>query len=187
MFVRKLSKLRNLHAFNLIHFRSNDHCPLIMRETRHFVIDNLSHCPEMKLEWISIGEYRVERIVRGPFDVSSSEEEEDEGNAKEGKGKGKEKEHKEKGKRKAKTKKTKKKKQSKDKSKATTNSLGLGSGGSAYPPLPLGSVWDGASESSDEEDTDALTRTEFEVHGGLRYSDVWGVRIFEKEVWSGRL
>jgi hypothetical protein len=36
-----------------------------MRETRRFLVDNISHHPDMKLEWISIDEdEKVERIIR---------------------------------------------------------------------------------------------------------------------------
>ena len=54
--------LRALHIFQL---RNEDTCVWVMRETKRFLIDNLSHHPELKLEWISIDdEDRVERIIK---------------------------------------------------------------------------------------------------------------------------
>jgi hypothetical protein len=37
-----------------------------MREIRRFIVDNLSHHPELALEWISIDDDRAERILRSP-------------------------------------------------------------------------------------------------------------------------
>ncbi|KAL2876197.1 hypothetical protein SGCOL_008558 [Colletotrichum sp. CLE4] len=65
-FMQHLGGLVNLRALNVISFRNDDTCVWVMRETRKFLVDNLSHHPHMKLEWISIDDDRVERIIRPP-------------------------------------------------------------------------------------------------------------------------
>lgn len=57
-----MTKLRALHIVNL---RNDDTCVWVMRETKRFIIDNLSHFPELKLEWLAIDEdEHAERLVR---------------------------------------------------------------------------------------------------------------------------
>ncbi|KAK4226364.1 hypothetical protein QBC38DRAFT_419402 [Podospora fimiseda] len=54
--------LQALHIFQL---RNEDTCVWVLRETKRFLIDNLSHYPKLKLEWVSIDDDdRVEKIVR---------------------------------------------------------------------------------------------------------------------------
>jgi hypothetical protein len=80
---------------------------------------------------------------------------------------------------KSKKKKTKSKSKSKGKEKAPT--LG-GPMSDVYPLLSLNDD-DGLSESEDEENEDeALALSQ-----GVSMSDVWGVKIFQKEIISGRL
>lgn len=123
----------------------------VMRETRRFLIDNLSHYPEMKLEWLSIDdEYRVERIVR-PDDPESKKSQ---------------KKNKAKGKQKAKA--------------SLTNGFN-----DTFPVLPVDAL-DGLTDSSDDEDDDSMA-LKLETIEGLPYYDVWGVKIFKKEVVNGRL
>jgi hypothetical protein len=62
--MQNLAGLQKLRALNIIHFRNDDTCVWVMRETRRFIVDNLSHYPNLKLEWISIDDERVERILR---------------------------------------------------------------------------------------------------------------------------
>lgn len=57
-----MTKLRALHIVNL---RNDDTCVWVMRETKRFIIDNLSHFPDLKLEWLAIDEdEHAERLVR---------------------------------------------------------------------------------------------------------------------------
>ena len=56
-----LAKLRALH---ILHFKNNDTCIWVMREILRFIVDNLSHHPESKLEWIAMEDDRVDHVVR---------------------------------------------------------------------------------------------------------------------------
>lgn len=143
--------LKNLRALHVIQLRNDDTCMWVMRETRRFLIDNLSHYPEMKLEWLSIDdEYRVERIVR-PDDPESKKSQ---------------KKNKAKGKQKAKA--------------SLTNGFN-----DTFPVLPVDAL-DGLTDSSGDEDDDSMA-LKLETIEGLPYYDVWGVKIFKKEVVNGRL
>ena len=62
--MQHVPKLTNLRALNVVHFRSNDTCPWVMRETRRFLVDTLSHHLELKLEWLAIDDGSVVRIIR---------------------------------------------------------------------------------------------------------------------------
>ena len=131
-----------------------------MRETRKFIIDTLSHFPSLKLEWISIDDDRVERIIRAPDLMFKSEA---------------------------------KKKKDKGKSKATTATtsappLSLFGNAPAAESLPMLPVhgWDTESES-DDDDSAVGSGNKLETIEGVHFFDVWGVRIFKKEVMTGRL
>ncbi|KAK3390539.1 hypothetical protein B0H63DRAFT_557497 [Podospora didyma] len=64
-FMQRMAGLVNLRALHIIQLRNDDTCVWVMRETKRFLIDNLTHHPEMKLEWISIDDDdRVERLIR---------------------------------------------------------------------------------------------------------------------------
>jgi len=146
--MQQISGLVNLRALHVIHLRNDDTCVWVMRETKRFLVDNLSHHPELKLEWVSIDDDTcAERILR-PSEVP---------------------------------KKTKKKK-SKGKEKATVPFI---NGNSPFPPLPPIDAWDAVDES--EEDDEDLQTLKLETIEGVHFSDVWGVRIFKKEVTTGRL
>lgn len=124
-----------------------------MRETKRFLIDNVSHHPELKLEWVSVDDDdRVERLIR-PSSLSKKE---------------------------------KKSKKSKGKQKAmnAVGASGAGFGGDVFPLLPPPDSWD---ISSDSEDDDELHEAKLETMENIHFYDVWGVRIFKKEVVSGRL
>lgn len=148
------SGLTSLRAINILHFRNNDTCIWVMREILRFIVDNLSHHPELKLEWIAMEDERVDRVVRPsePRDKSRQSE-----SAKKAKGKGKEKSHVAAG--------------------ATLDG--------AFPLLPVGGL-DSESESEDE-GLDSGRRLRFKTVGPLQFYDLWGVKIFEKEIRSGRL
>lgn len=133
-----------------------------MRETRKFLVDNLSHHPHLKLEWISIDDDRVERIIRPPPQTPAAKAEE----------------------------KRNKKGKSKPTGSAfgafggpgTSTGSGAPSG---FPPLPMPG-WETDSDS-DDEDTDIVANTKLETVEGVHFYDVWDVRIFKKEVMAGRL
>ncbi|KXX78907.1 hypothetical protein MMYC01_204860 [Madurella mycetomatis] len=64
-FMQRLAGLASLRALHIIQFRNDDTCVWVMRETKRFLIDNISHYPFLKLEWISIDDDdRAERLVR---------------------------------------------------------------------------------------------------------------------------
>ncbi|ROT40606.1 hypothetical protein SODALDRAFT_321921 [Sodiomyces alkalinus F11] len=172
VFMQQLPGLVNLYALHVVRFRSDDTCPWVVRETHRFLIDMLSHHPELRLEWVCIDDDRVEHIIRGSEQDNKSEAgDKEEGDGAKQKGKGKD------------------KKKHKDKAKSSTGTSGwFGSDNSAYPPLPLNNSWDSASESEDEdEDAKDAARAKLETVSDLRFYDVWDVRIFKKEVLDGRL
>lgn len=154
--MQHLSGLVNLRALHIVRLRNDDTCVWVMRETKRFLIDNVSHHPELKLEWVSVDDDdRVERLIR-PSSFS---------------------------------KKDKKSEKSKGKQKAVSvlgaNSVsGAGIGSDAFPLLPPPDSWDISSESEDDED---LNDTKLETMENIHFYDVWGVRIFKKEIVSGRL
>lgn len=146
--------LVNLRAINILHFKNSNTCPWVVREMLQFIVDNLSHQPEMKLEWIAMEDDRVNRVVR-PSEVAEAEESEASHRHKSV--------------------------QSSGKARATDEPPRL------YPEAP----WDHdryGSETEDEDDVmDGGRRLRFQTEGPLQFYDVWGVRIFEKEIRSGRL
>lgn len=52
--MQSLPGLKSLTAFRIVAFRSEDTCPWLSTELRKFTIDNLSHCPHLKLEYLAI-------------------------------------------------------------------------------------------------------------------------------------
>ncbi|KAM7222771.1 hypothetical protein V8F06_001958 [Rhypophila decipiens] len=155
-FMQHLAGLVSLRALHIVRLRNDDTCVWVMRETKRFLIDNVSHHPELKLEWVSVDDDdRVERLIR-PSALSKKE---------------------------------KKTKKSKGKQKAVTSLGGNftssgGIGGDAFPLFPPPDSWDLSSESEDDED---LNETKLETMENIHFYDVWGVRIFKKEVVTGRL
>ena len=149
--MQHLSGLVSLRALHIVRLRNDDTCVWVMRETKRFLIDNVSHHPELKLEWVSVDDDdRVERLIR-PSNYP---------------------------------KKDKKSKKSKGKQKATVGG-GVTSGGTdVFPLLPPPDSWDVSSESEDDED---LQDVKLETMENIHFYDVWGVRIFKKEVVNGRL
>ncbi|KND87843.1 hypothetical protein TOPH_07476, partial [Tolypocladium ophioglossoides CBS 100239] len=151
-FMQYFSGLTNLRAINILHFKNNDTCIWVMREILRFIVDNLSHHPELKLEWIAMEDDRVDRVVR-PSETSDEVPE----NEPAKRSKGKEKPH---------------------------VPVGATSHG-AFPLLPVDGL--DSESDSDDEGSDSGTRLRFKTVGPLRFYDVWGVKIFEKEIRSGRL
>ncbi|KAM0563639.1 hypothetical protein ACHAPJ_001365 [Fusarium lateritium] len=147
-FMQYFAGLINLRAINILRFRNNDTCIWVMREILNFIVDNLSHHPELKLEWIAMEDDRLDRVIR-PTDTP------EEGEKRRGKGK----------------------------EKATVNHH---HNDSNLPVLPS---W-GSDSESEEDDDDASNcgkRLRLKTVGVLQFYEVWGVKIFDKEIRSGRL
>ncbi|KAL8313672.1 hypothetical protein RB597_006218 [Gaeumannomyces tritici] len=172
VFMQNMAGLANLHALHVIHLRNEDTCVWVMRETKKFLIDNLSHHQHMKLEWISIDDDdRLEKIVR----ISDEPKK-----GRKSKGKGKEKV---------------------GGSVPIFGSHGHVPGFNSHydDPFPLLAAddWgDGGSANCSDDDSDDFDedhdgtrrpRIRLETIEGVHFYDVWGVRIFEKEVVTGRL
>ncbi|KAJ4300511.1 hypothetical protein N0V88_003187 [Collariella sp. IMI 366227] len=63
--MQNIAGLLSLRALHLVRLRSDDPCVWVMRETKRFLVDNISHYPHLKLEWLSIDEDDVvDRLVR---------------------------------------------------------------------------------------------------------------------------
>jgi hypothetical protein len=187
--MQHMDGLAALRALHIIHLRNDDTCVWVMRETKRFLIDNVSHFPELKLEWIAIDEDdRVDRLIRissskggdGDDGSSSASDSESEGG--------------------------------KDKGKGKQPSTGLGSSSSGLGLASTASVEDldipaliaaelgedaatssssgseaGGVDSDDSEDEDEMVGRKIEIVEGIAFCDVEGVRIFKKEVVAGRL
>ncbi|KAJ4017052.1 hypothetical protein NW752_006131 [Fusarium irregulare] len=147
-FMQYFAGLTSLRAINILRFRNNDTCIWVMREILNFIVDNLSHHPELKLEWIAMEDDRLDRVIR-PTDMPDEEE----------------------------------KRRGKGKKKAAVsnhhNNLNL-------PMLP---TWGSDSESEDDDDdaSNCGKRLRLKTVGVLQFYEVWGVKIFDKEIRSGRL
>ncbi|KAM5348332.1 hypothetical protein ACJ41O_008156 [Fusarium nematophilum] len=147
-FMQYFAGLINLRAINILRFRNNDTCIWVMREILNFIVDNLSHHPELKLEWIAMEDDRLDRVIRPSETPEEGVKRRDKG-----------------------------------KEKATVNPH---HNSSALPVLPS---W-GSDSESDEDDDDASNcgkRLRLKTVGVLQFYEVWGVKIFDKEIRTGRL
>lgn len=170
--------LTNLHALHIISLRPDDPCPSLIVEARKFLIDTLSQYPLKKLQWVAVNESDAVNHLRFREPLSAEER-----------------------KRRMAAKKAKGKAKAKD---ITSN--GTSKNAIQYPMFPPPEIWDGESSPDDsyEDDDDELEpwsasfwvklaeyapskSTFFEKLGICRSYDVYGVRIFEKEIMSGRL
>ena len=169
--------LVSLRALHTIKFRTDDTCVWVMHEFRKFAVDNISHNPHMKLEYIAL-DGSIERLVRR---VPLSKKADIKGKGKEVSG----------GANRA--------------SKKTVAQLVLGSG-SGWPDgtsmisgfsSGLGSGGLDSMpfiEESEDEDTaewgvgiSGKVGLKIETIDGLRFCNVTDVRIFEKDILGGRL
>lgn len=116
-----------------------------MRESVRFIVDSLSHRPELKLEWIAMADDRVDRIIRNPDDNRGSSRE----------------------------------RSAKGKAKTTSPAMS-----GSYPVLP--SIPAESDTDSDDEGFNG-SRLRFRTLGAIPFHDVWGVKIFEKEIRFGCL
>lgn len=118
-----------------------------MRETKRFIVDNLSHCPNLKLEWLAIDDdEHAERIVRWKEQPKDA-------------------------------------KMKSRKEKAST----MTSNGDQFPALSPDNVDLGSDSDEDEDDNgnaDGISKIDTI---DTPFYEVWGVRIFKKEVIAGRL
>lgn len=160
VFMQYFHELINLRAINVLHFKSNDTCLWVVRETLRFMVDNLSHYPEMKLEWIAMEDDRVDRVVRpgeseddefGPHRLSRSDQPTITGPF----------------------------------NPPSDPSSGHGSD-SSLPLFPSDALGD-SDDSDDEQVHDGVSRLRYTTVGPIQFYDVWGIKIFEKEIRSGRL
>ncbi|KAK3991292.1 hypothetical protein QBC44DRAFT_379794 [Cladorrhinum sp. PSN332] len=173
IFMQRIGGFVALRALHIFQLRNEDTCVWVMRETKRFLIDNLSHYPELKLEWISIDDDdRVERIIK----LLKKKKK----NSRNGSKKGKQKEN----------------------SVSSSSYSGTNTGLEFAPGSWSSSVaaneggWGEAttmaasssSADSESEDDDGEMRVaRIETAGDIHFYDVYDVRIFKKEVVTGRL
>lgn len=149
--LQHIQLLKNMRALHIINLRNDDTCVWVMRETKRFVIDTLSHFPELKLEWLAIDEdEHAERIVRWKAPPTDKK--------KESKGKGKE--------------------------KAPAPTL---TNGDQYPVLSLDNPVDVVSDTDEDDVVGFEGGTKIETIENIHFYDVLGVKIFKREVATGRL
>jgi hypothetical protein len=152
--------LVNLRALHTIDFRHDDTCVWLMHEFRGFAVDAISHNPHMKLEYLALGP-AVERLVRHiPKKVD-------------------------KGKAKVKSNNTVSNKNLMDMLPGHPESE------SAMALLKMGVFGNvpGSKAESDDEELHAHGKNGLVVETieGIEFSDIPGVRVFEKDVLYGRL
>jgi hypothetical protein len=178
-FLQFMPGLVSLRAFHTIQFRTDDTCLWVCREFRRFTVDNVSHNPHMKLEFIAL-DNSVERLVRRvPLPKNNVEN----------KGKGKEIAGNADG-----------------SSRKTFAQLVFGSDGTWPDGTPMsaglatGGPWTNGIDYSlvlEDSEDDEGAEWSFGISGkiglkvetieGMRFCNVTGVRIFEKDVLGGRL
>ncbi|KAI9870785.1 MAG: hypothetical protein M1830_003810, partial [Pleopsidium flavum] len=65
LFMQYLSGLKSLHALHVLNFRSDDTCIWVFRELRKFIVDNISHHEDMKIEFLALKD-SLSRLARKP-------------------------------------------------------------------------------------------------------------------------
>ncbi|KAL1835398.1 hypothetical protein VTJ49DRAFT_6814 [Mycothermus thermophilus] len=179
-----------LRALHVVHLRNDDTCVWVMRETKRFLIDNVSHYPHLRLEWIAIDEDdRADRLIRvsgwKSKDGSQSHKgkEKDDGSQSSGgsdqKGKGKlnsllgnvssaE---------------------DVDVSALIASELGSSTagGGNGGSSSGSGAAADETDSDDEGDDDGGFLGQKIETVEGISFCDIEGVRIFKKEVVAGRL
>jgi hypothetical protein len=73
--MQHVAGLTALRALHVVRLRNDDTCVWVMRETKRFLVDAVSHYPELRLDWLAVDEDdRVDRLVRVPkWDASGKE------------------------------------------------------------------------------------------------------------------
>lgn len=159
-FLPGLTSLRALHTIQL---RNEDTCHTVHMQFRKFLVDIVANNADVKLEYIALVD-NIERIVRRKQSPKSAK-----GSDKKGKGKA----------------------GMDNTSKALAELIiGLGSsstwsdGASNGTATPVMMEW---QDSSDDEDAGSLAGLKVETIEGIRFCEVTGVRLFEKDILAGRL
>jgi hypothetical protein len=159
--------LTSLRAWHTNSFRTDDTCMWVHREFRKFAVDALSHNPHIKLEYIAL-DTSVDRLVRRSKAKLNKKSDR--------KGKGK----------------------ATDNAKALAEMV-LGPGGTwpdggvintSSAAVTNGLLFDWQISSDEELDPAPVVGKlglRIETAEGIRFSDIVGVRIFEKDVIGGRL
>jgi len=173
-FLQFMPGLTSLRAFHTIQFRTDDVCVWVYREFRKFTVDNISHNPDMKLEYIAV-DNSVERLVRR---VPVPKQKVDT------KGKGKD------------ISDTTDTSSKKTFTQIVLGSEGMWPDGSSMSTGLAASMGTGGFDFPEESEDDTFEwgvgingkiGLKVETIEGLRFSDITGVRIFENEILGGRL
>ena len=167
-FLPNLTSLRVLHT---IQFRNEDQCQWVTSQFRKFTVDIVANNPSVQLEYIAL-DAAIERLVRRKVTPKAAPRFD-----RKGKGRA-----------------------MREDIDPTSKALGEliiglgtspawsdgGSGASNGTATPVLQEW---HDSSDDEDGihSGQTGLKIETIEGIRFCDVVGVRIFEKDVLSGRL
>ena len=144
-----MSSLSHLRAIHILHFRNRDTCIWVIRELLNFIVDNLSHNPHLKLEWIAMEDERVDRIVR-PAEYEAIMG------------------------------------QNRHNKRQPVNKAPHHPG--HHPDFPVMPPVELESESETDDESIVMgSRLKFKTIGPLQFFDVWGVKIFEKEMLFGTI
>ncbi|KAI9847585.1 MAG: hypothetical protein M1837_002159 [Sclerophora amabilis] len=164
LLLQYLPGLSSLKALHIIHFRIEDTCRTVKRDLLRFTIDIVAHHPQMKLEHIGLDD-DVHRLLR----KSASDR--------------------------------KKPNKTKNKKKKVNADSAVQTSSSAAAAEAAAAATDGAAEdsSSSNESTEPDSDADTVVHGtnrprlkistleNVKFYDVYGVRIFRKDIRAGSL
>ena len=78
-----MAGLKSLIALHILSIRTDDHCTSIARECRRFTVDNITHCPTLKIKYLAM-QGQVYKLIRKANSVEKPRQV-----AKDAKGKGK--------------------------------------------------------------------------------------------------
>ncbi|KAL2171709.1 hypothetical protein VTG60DRAFT_2005 [Thermothelomyces hinnuleus] len=202
-FAQHINAFKTLRALHVHHLHNSDTCVWVVRETKRFLVDSISHNPDLKLDWIAIDEdERADRIMRltewVKLDTGEWWHKDDlEHGLKEAAEKNK---NKKKGKSKHHASSSSSSSSSSSPSSSNPVSAQLASGVgvedldvSAIIAAELGENGGDSSGSengigdSSDEDGDEFLGQKTSLYQGVMFYEVDDVRIFEKEVVAGRL
>ncbi|KAL2267448.1 hypothetical protein VTJ83DRAFT_4725 [Remersonia thermophila] len=199
--MQHISGLVKLCALHVVHLRNDDTCVWVMRETKRFLIDNVSHFPHLRLKWIAIDEDdRADKLIRVRPDwrskgsgggepakngsqSSKGKEKEDGAGGADAKGKGKL----------GSLLGSASSAEDVNVSALLAAELGSstaasGSGGSGNgSPGGSGAATDETDSDDEEDDEGGFLGQKIETLEGVSFCDIRGIRIFKKEVVAGRL
>lgn len=162
--MQHLAGLSALRALHVVQFRNDDTCIWAIRETKRYLIDNVSHYPDLPLEWVSIDdEDRVDHLLRVRRQDGTKKNKKKKSPSTTGKGK---------------------------QTAASVTSLAAGLSMGLDPAVVAAELLGGSvGESSSEEENGgfAPNGTRMETVEGVPFWDVYGIKIFQKEIVAGRL